>query len=115
MGRAEIDKMTDYYYYATAGGARFWVSSSGGAMISVSELTRTSQWKKYLTTLQITQFIIDICIVYFASESRSDPFQCIPATVAIRTSLMYDHSLPALCPCSPPIPAKTGQLRLHWR
>jgi len=28
----------------------------------------TPQWKKYLTTMQITQFVIDICIVYFASE-----------------------------------------------
>ncbi|KAF9015161.1 elongase [Cyathus striatus] len=37
-----------YYYYATAGGARFW-------------------WKKYLTTMQIVQFIIDICIVYFGT------------------------------------------------
>nr|ODN97866.1 fatty acid elongase [Cryptococcus depauperatus CBS 7855] len=37
-----------YYYYATAGGAKIW-------------------WKKYLTTLQITQFIIDLFIVFFAS------------------------------------------------
>ncbi|TIA87685.1 hypothetical protein E3P99_03027 [Wallemia hederae] len=37
-----------YYYYATAGGAKIW-------------------WKKYLTTMQITQFIIDIFIVYFAT------------------------------------------------
>ncbi|KIK38654.1 hypothetical protein CY34DRAFT_809141 [Suillus luteus UH-Slu-Lm8-n1] len=35
-----------YYYYATAGGAKFW-------------------WKKYLTTMQITQFIIDLFIFYF--------------------------------------------------
>jgi len=37
-----------YYYWATAGGRTIW-------------------WKKYLTTMQITQFIIDICIVYFAT------------------------------------------------
>ncbi|PFH54475.1 hypothetical protein AMATHDRAFT_52076 [Amanita thiersii Skay4041] len=37
-----------YYYYATAGGARFW-------------------WKKYLTTMQIVQFIIDIFAVYFGT------------------------------------------------
>ncbi|KAK8865585.1 hypothetical protein IAR55_000729 [Kwoniella newhampshirensis] len=37
-----------YYYYATAGGAKIW-------------------WKKYLTTMQITQFVIDLFIVYFAS------------------------------------------------
>ncbi|ORX35482.1 ELO family [Kockovaella imperatae] len=37
-----------YYYYATAGGAKIW-------------------WKKYLTTMQITQFVIDLFITYFAS------------------------------------------------
>lgn len=37
-----------YYYYATAGGAKIW-------------------WKRYLTTMQITQFVIDLFIVYFAS------------------------------------------------
>ncbi|KAJ3576432.1 hypothetical protein NP233_g447 [Leucocoprinus birnbaumii] len=33
-----------YYYYAAAGGARFW-------------------WKKHLTTVQITQFVIDILLI----------------------------------------------------
>jgi fatty acid elongase 3 len=37
-----------YYYYATAGGAKIW-------------------WKKYLTSMQITQFIIDLFIVYFGT------------------------------------------------
>jgi len=37
-----------YYYYATAGGARFW-------------------WKKYLTSMQILQFIIDLFAVYFGT------------------------------------------------
>jgi len=37
-----------YYYYATAGGAKIW-------------------WKKYLTTMQIMQFIIDLFIVYFGT------------------------------------------------
>ncbi|RXW22944.1 hypothetical protein EST38_g2919 [Candolleomyces aberdarensis] len=37
-----------YYYYATAGGRRFW-------------------WKKYLTTMQIVQFVVDICLVYFGT------------------------------------------------
>ncbi|CAG8434379.1 1366_t:CDS:2 [Diversispora eburnea] len=37
-----------YYYFRTAGGARIW-------------------WKKYLTTMQITQFIIDLGFVYFCS------------------------------------------------
>ncbi|KAF9517933.1 hypothetical protein BS47DRAFT_1338808 [Hydnum rufescens UP504] len=40
-----------YYYFATAGGAKIW-------------------WKKYLTTMQITQFVIDLCIVYFAVWQR---------------------------------------------
>lgn len=37
-----------YYYYATAGGAKIW-------------------WKKYLTSMQITQFVIDLCLVYFGT------------------------------------------------
>ncbi|KAG8829403.1 hypothetical protein FRC17_006645 [Serendipita sp. 399] len=37
-----------YYYYGTAGGRRFW-------------------WKQHVTTMQITQFIIDISIVYYAT------------------------------------------------
>ncbi|CAG8667409.1 10913_t:CDS:2 [Acaulospora morrowiae] len=37
-----------YYYFRTAGGARIW-------------------WKKYLTTLQIVQFMIDLVFVYFCS------------------------------------------------
>ncbi|TFY80721.1 hypothetical protein EWM64_g3290 [Hericium alpestre] len=39
-----------YYYYATAGGAKIW-------------------WKKYLTTMQIVQFIIDLFVVYFGTYS----------------------------------------------
>ncbi|KAG8877852.1 hypothetical protein FRB97_002961 [Tulasnella sp. 331] len=37
-----------YYYWRTAGGHKIW-------------------WKKYLTTMQITQFVIDLFIVYFAT------------------------------------------------
>ncbi|KAK2461915.1 hypothetical protein APHAL10511_006378 [Amanita phalloides] len=37
-----------YYYYATAGGARFW-------------------WKKYLTSMQILQFVVDLFAVYFGT------------------------------------------------
>jgi len=37
-----------YYYYATAAGAKIW-------------------WKKYLTIMQITQFIIDLFVVYFGT------------------------------------------------
>jgi len=39
-----------YYYYATAAGRKIW-------------------WKKYLTTMQITQFVIDLIAVYFATYS----------------------------------------------
>jgi len=37
-----------YYYWATAGGRKIW-------------------WKKYLTTMQITQFVIDLFVLYFAT------------------------------------------------
>ncbi|KAK7468902.1 Fatty acyl-CoA elongase/Polyunsaturated fatty acid specific elongation enzyme [Stygiomarasmius scandens] len=40
-----------YYYYATAGGAKIW-------------------WKKYLTMMQIIQFVIDLFIVYFGTYSH---------------------------------------------
>jgi hypothetical protein len=30
--------------------------------------TQITQWKKYLTTMQITQFVIDLFAVYFGSE-----------------------------------------------
>lgn len=40
-----------YYYWATAGGRKIW-------------------WKRYLTTMQITQFIIDLFIVYFATTNH---------------------------------------------
>ncbi|TFL06547.1 elongase of fatty acids ELO [Pterulicium gracile] len=40
-----------YYYYATAGGAKIW-------------------WKKYLTLMQIVQFVIDINAVYFGTYSH---------------------------------------------
>ncbi|KWU45452.1 GNS1/SUR4 membrane protein [Rhodotorula sp. JG-1b] len=39
-----------YYYFMTAAGYKIW-------------------WKKYLTTLQITQFVIDLFTVYFATYS----------------------------------------------
>ncbi|KAF9459906.1 elongase of fatty acids ELO [Collybia nuda] len=41
-----------YYYYATAGGARIW-------------------WKKYLTSMQIVQFVIDIVLVYFGTYQHT--------------------------------------------
>lgn len=49
-----------YYYYATAGGAKIW-------------------WKKYLTTMQITQFIIDLFIVFFATYNHFGQKHRLPA------------------------------------
>jgi len=43
------------------------------------------QWKKYLTTMQIVQFIVDLHLVYFGSES---------------TQLLCTHSSDALFPLS---------------
>lgn len=37
-----------YYYFRTASGAKIW-------------------WKRYLTTMQIVQFIIDLFIIYFCT------------------------------------------------
>lgn len=37
-----------YYYFRTAAGAKIW-------------------WKRYLTTMQIAQFIIDLFVVYFCT------------------------------------------------
>jgi len=56
-----------YYYYATAGGARIW-------------------WKKYITTMQITQFVIDLFATYFATYTHF--------------SYKYAPSLPVLGDCS---------------
>ncbi|KAG8780902.1 hypothetical protein FRC19_011048 [Serendipita sp. 401] len=53
-----------YYYYATAGGAKIW-------------------WKKYITTMQISQFVIDICVVYFATYSH----------------FAYKHGMPTVGDC----------------
>ena len=36
---------------------------------NLSLLKSSSQWKKYLTSLQIAQFVIDLGVVYFGSES----------------------------------------------
>lgn len=64
-----------YYYYATAGGARIWVSI---VVISIPSYSLIhwifSQWKKYLTTMQIVQFVIDLFAVYFGSMSSQDGY-----------------------------------------
>ena len=44
------DENRYYYYLMTTAGYKIW-------------------WKKYLTTLQISQFVIDLFVVYFASPS----------------------------------------------
>ncbi|GAB5590292.1 Fatty acyl-CoA elongase/Polyunsaturated fatty acid specific elongation enzyme [Umbelopsis nana] len=40
-----------WYYFRTAGGARIW-------------------WKKYLTTMQIIQFVIDLFVIYFCTYTH---------------------------------------------
>lgn len=64
-----------YYYYATAGGARIWVSIVVITIPSYSLIHWIfSQWKKYLTTMQIVQFVIDLFAVYFGSMSSQDGY-----------------------------------------
>jgi fatty acid elongase 3 len=58
----------DYYYFATAGGAKIWVCTCPTIPTHVSLRHSRDQWKKYLTSMQIIQFIIDIVIVYFGSK-----------------------------------------------
>ncbi|KAL7423618.1 Fatty acyl-CoA elongase/Polyunsaturated fatty acid specific elongation enzyme [Cryptotrichosporon argae] len=65
-----------YYYYATAGGARIW-------------------WKKYLTTMQITQFIIDLFIVYFATWNH----------FAFKWNKLYSIGVPHVADCTGSEPA----------
>jgi len=60
-----------YYYYATAGGRKIW-------------------WKKYLTSMQITQFVIDLFVVYFAS-----------AYLFLHRSHRYSHVIAAYAPSLP--------------
>ncbi|CAM0141983.1 Fatty acyl-CoA elongase/Polyunsaturated fatty acid specific elongation enzyme [Umbelopsis sp. WA50703] len=40
-----------WYYFRTAGGAKIW-------------------WKKYLTTMQIIQFVIDLFVIYFCTYTH---------------------------------------------
>ncbi|CAG7853842.1 Putative elongation of fatty acids protein 1 {ECO:0000250/UniProtKB:P40319} {ECO:0000250/UniProtKB:P40319}; AltName: Full=3-keto acyl-CoA synthase SPAC1B2.03c {ECO:0000250/UniProtKB:P40319}; AltName: Full=Very-long-chain 3-oxoacyl-CoA synthase 1 {ECO:0000250/UniProtKB:P40319} [Serendipita indica DSM 11827] len=46
-------------------------------------------WKKYITTMQITQFVIDIVVVYFATYSH----------------FAYMHNLPTVGDCAGDVPA----------
>lgn len=43
-------------------------------LLMAAEVDSVMQWKKYLTTMQITQFVLDISLVYFGSMSFSIPF-----------------------------------------
>jgi hypothetical protein len=45
-----------------------------GAICADAEFVTCVQWKKYLTTMQIVQFIIDLCAVYFGSKPPSCMF-----------------------------------------
>ncbi len=42
-------------------------SIPAGTLLTISAL----QWKKYLTTMQIVQFVIDLFVVYFGSKSAN--------------------------------------------
>jgi fatty acid elongase 3 len=46
----------------------WWCPNLGKYTSLLREHRLTLQWKKYLTTLQITQFVIDLFIVFFASK-----------------------------------------------
>jgi len=60
------------------------------------------QWKKYLTTLQIGQFIIDLFVVYFGSKSLL-LLSCI--------EILSSGSLSALCLCLLALDSSYRQLR----
>lgn len=79
-------RRADYYYYATAGGAKIWVSLSTG-LSPVHALADSEQWKKYLTTLQITQFVIDLFIVFFASKLTVPSPTFLPVNSPLTISL----------------------------
>jgi hypothetical protein len=59
--RFVLRRCTDYYYFATARGQKIW-------------------WKKYLTTMQITQFVIDIVAVYYGSTFFVPHHACLILT-----------------------------------
>lgn len=48
-----------------------WCPNLGTSSAFENKRILTLQWKKYLTTLQITQFVIDLFIVFFASKSSA--------------------------------------------
>lgn len=66
-----------YYYFMTAAGYKIWWKKCVpnllhlGTLSSTYSLTPASRPppSRYLTTLQITQFVIDLFTVYFASYS----------------------------------------------
>lgn len=85
--------LIDYYYYATAGGAKIW-------------------WKKYLTSMQITQFIIDIVIIYYAGsltislicrDLSTHQFSWLQRTTSSSPRLALAPT-PRLCPAPPSLP-----------
>lgn len=53
----------------TAAGYKIWWKKSVSPLLSLCARPDETPWYRYLTTLQITQFVIDLFTVYFASYS----------------------------------------------
>lgn len=75
---------TDYYYFATAGGRTIWVCAFRFRRHGIVEWLLIfvfcfPQWKKYITTMQITQFVIDLFATYFASTLPIPPSLPLPS------------------------------------
>lgn len=63
--------LEDYYYYATAGGAKLWVCAVLFKPWTVVHVKCNTQWKQYLTTMQIAQFVVILVAGFFAGECQS--------------------------------------------
>lgn len=62
MGQ-QADACRYYYYFATCA---YRLPSLRAELTTWEAAGYKVWWKKYLTTLQITQFVLDLGVVYFA-------------------------------------------------